>query len=292
LLGQYLGTCWAIAKRQILASNFDGLSIKASSVTNALRIFTGLFCGTLAAVMAQPASASSTQTIELYGDYTTSVAPGGSKPGPTGKYLPTVVDNGIPGYVGSNPWYAGDVLTYGAKAATPTLFFTVDPSNSGSGIETYNVTVDFKFWTGAVGGAVPSKNSTPLGSLVETATATFNYNNDTDNICWNAPAAQSSVYSSSLLSTTGTVTPCNSTTPSTSSVTNDYEQILLHLGSNYFDVDLYDWNDWDEAPEITVAWSAPPKVPEPASLALLTAGLFGLYGLAVVRRRRKANRGN
>ena len=220
--------------------------------------------------MAQPVLASPTQTIELYGDYTTSVASGGSHPGPTGtNYLPTVNDNGLKGYVNSNPWDFSEKLTYGAKAASPSLFFTLDPSNSGSGIETYTVTVDFKFWTGAVGGAVPSKYSTALGSLVETATATFNYNNDTDNICWNAPTAQSSVYSSSLLSSSGPVTACNSSTPSTSSVTNDYEQILLHLGSNYYDVDLYDWNDWDEAPEITFAWSDPPKLPEPASLALL-----------------------
>jgi len=261
-------------------------------LTKTFRIFAGLFFGALTTAMAQPAFASFTPTIELYGDYTTSVASGGSHPGPSGSYLPTFNDNGLKGYAGSNPWDFAEALTYGAKAASPTLFFTLDPSNSGNGIETYTVTVDFNFWTGTVGGAVPNKYSTPLGSLVETATATFNYNNQTDNICWNAPTVtktqNTSVYSSSLLSSSGSVVACNSSTPSNQSVTNDYEQILLHLGSNYYDVDLYDWNDWDEAPAITFAWSDPPKLPEPASLALLSAGLLGLGGL-VFRRRRKAN---
>ena len=123
-----------------------------------------------------------------------------------------------------------------------------------------------------------------IGTASDTAVATFNYftnsSLDDDNICWQ----NSSVGGTAIVSgASKLVGACGN--PG-SGLQTAYEQIEVNLGGSYYDVNLYDWNDWNETPSITFQSVAPPaRVPEPASFALLAAGLLGL-GFVVARRRR------
>lgn len=237
-------------------------------------LLAGLFSVALAAVLAEPALATVSSTVT--GNYTLPGANPGVSGVTGGDNAPTISLSGA----------LADPFT--VNSSSNGLLFTVDPAScitgsincsSNSGTETATITVDFTFY---------NSGGTAIGTASDTAQATFNYYSNTslddDNLCWQ----NSSVGGNAIvLSGTELVGTCNA---AGSHITpTGYEQIEVDLSGQYYDIDLHDWNDWDEQPQITFqSVSAPPKVPEPASLALLAGGLFGLGGLMVVRRRRKA----
>lgn len=227
-------------------------------------------------IFASPAFASN--VVDIYGTFTDSVS------GVTaGDNAPTIVQNGLQ----STKYFNVDNLTQGGSAGyavgdTNGTLFTVDPAScikgtkncsTTAGTETANINITLSFYN-STGGLI--------GTASDTAVATFNYfsntSKDDDNLCWqNSLVGGSAVVSEKLVGSCGA--------PGTGLQTA-YEQIEVNLNGSYYDVNLYDWNDWNETPSISFASIAPParKVPEPTSFALLAAGLLGL-GFVVTRRR-------
>jgi len=242
-----------------------------------------------AALSALTSPAFAITTIDMYGAFTDTVTGVTS-----GDNAPTVVLNGLQNTAyfnvdnlvqgGAAGYAVGDTeIQHGGNLSNSLpdgLLFSVDPASclkSGcpAGQETANINVSFSFYT---------STGTLIGTASDTAIATFNYftnsSLDDDNLCWqNGSVGGTAIVSgaSKLVGTCGT--------PGTGLQTA-YEQIEVNLGGSYYDVNLYDWNDWNEMPSITFqSVSAPARVPEPGSLAVLAAGLLGL-GFVVARRRR------
>ncbi|HWU27096.1 MAG TPA: PEP-CTERM sorting domain-containing protein [Rhizomicrobium sp.] len=210
-----------------------------------------------------------------------------------GDNAPAIVNNGL-----ASP-FSVDNLVAGGPAGTAQnnngLLFTVDPAGclnashcngtSSNYTETADITVNFSFY---------SPTNVLLGTLSDTALATFRYwTYQDDNFCWLDNSVSGSaglVVSHQLVNGTcggpGTGTPKNGFA---------YEQIEVNLGGILYYVDLYDWNDWDEQPNIkfqeigasqTGGQGGPTPIPEPLTLSLFGASLAGAAAL----RRRRASR--
>jgi hypothetical protein len=129
------------------------------------------------------------------------------------------------------------------------------------------------------------------------ALASFNYANETDSFCWDASKLTSSatlagatIVENKQVAGKYTCTPGglpNNVNVNTAPLSDfGFEEIIFNLGSDYFEVNLYNWFDWNMTPQITFTQIDPTTVPEPASVTLLGAGLLGLGAFA--RRRKKA----
>jgi hypothetical protein len=169
-----------------------------------------------------------------------------------------------PGTAGTAGYAVNDIV--GQSPDLPSgdpngLLFTVDPATcitgsggscvSNAGSEVADVTVNFTFY---------NSSSQPIGTLSDTALATFNYAAQDDNICWGT-ATGSAVVTSQLENG-----PCATPSPGEADQTNTYEQIEVDLGGSYYDVNLYDWNDWNEMPTITFQAIAPLECLNPIPL--------------------------
>jgi hypothetical protein len=137
-------------------------------------------------------------------------------------------------------------------------------------METDNITVTFTFWN--------STYTQKIGTVSDTALATFNYANGTDNLCWsNSTAGGTALYSSSLTGTCGA--------PGGGETSTGIEALEVDLAGSYYVVDLHDWDDWDETPQVNFKWVAAP-VPEPATWTMFLLG-FGGIGFMLRSSRRK-----
>jgi len=169
------------------------------------------------------------------------------------------------------------------------LLFTVVPAGCirgsqwgcqySTGTENATITVNFTFF---------DSHKNVIGTASDSALATFNYysnpSRDTDNLCWlNSAVSGTAVVSSMLVGTCGA--------PGTGLQTA-YEQIRLNLSGELYNLNLYDWNDWNELPKVSFQWVSKPitKAPESSSLALLAGGLAIMGGFLAFRRRRLLSR--
>ena len=243
----------------------------------------GLLVVAVTAVMAVPAFAVVQPIVDIYGSYTyglSGVTPGDNAP---------TID--LTGGLKNTKYFNVDNLVEGGNAGYAVndpngLLFTVDPtrcitgSGTGcqykSGTENATISVDFTFY---------DSHGTEIGTAYDTALATFDYfsnpSRDDDNLCWNnGSVGGTAVVSHKLVGTCGL--------PGTGLQTA-YEQIEVDLNGADYDVNLYDWNDWNEQPKISFQSIKPPvETPEPSSLTLVVGGLFAVAGFAAVRRKRLA----
>ncbi len=232
--------------------------------------------GLFTVLSAPSANAVTYNLLGTYTDSVTNVTPGDN--------APSISNDGLfRGNAAKGQYFAVDNLVpFGpAKDATTGngLLFTVEPAEclnhshcSGTSqnfTETADINVDFSFY---------STSGQLLGTVTDTALATFDYKHQTDNLCWLNGSVGGSVVQSHT--SVGTCNAPGSKLPSTG-----YEQIIMQLGNAQYAIDLYDWNDWNEQPNIKFQLLDPTvAAPEPFTLALLGAGVAGA---AAMRRRRK-----
>jgi len=271
---------------------FSQSMLGSTSVKIGHSVFGAALLASSLALVAQPAAAT---TVDFYGAYTVTETPVSPV---SGDNLPSIGYTGLVGYAHSSPPYFEVVNLVAGGAAAPAyndptaLLFSVNPASciSGSGhscsrtgTETVDITVNFTFYSKS------GSTYTSLGTMSDTALATFNYTTQEDNICW----TDSAVSGSAVVNHTSVPT-CNPPKPGGSS--DGYEQVEVDLGGLYYNVNLYDWSDWNEQPDIKfqllngcVGTGCPgltnTGVPEPLSLSLFGAGLAGTLAM---RRRKKA----
>ena len=262
----------------------------------AFRSLTGSVTGALAvallAATAVPASATVvSQPNALYVTYTDGVTNN-----TTGDTAPTLTG----GLMSGHSYFTVSGLVQGANPSEGGLLFSVNPQR-GTGIQYDVVNLSLNFYS--------SSSLSPaslLGTITDSALATFDWTHQTDNICWadtttsgNAAAhppvpsvpgvGGTAAVSHSLQN--GTCGAPGSTVPASFA----FEQIAASLGGSYYYVDLYDWWDWNEQPYIKFQYVCTPGLnncpgtfgfptPEPLTISLFGAGLAGA---AAIRRRKK-----
>lgn len=226
----------------------------------------------IAAAMALMASvaASHAQTT-ITGSYT-------AIPTGTAGYLPLINDDGA-GFQ-SSPFSLN--LTVGSPTS-PTPFLQVSPISGATGTLTGTVAVAFTF-TAAGNSSVTGVTSTPGDNVATFSGGTVNitanyelfYGNQTDCLTWSS-------------------TTCTTSLPNTD-VTNTTlgDTVVVTFADNaVLDVNLYNWSDWNMAPNISYNLASGPvqhgqtSVPEPASLAVFA---IAIAGLATLKRRRVGRR--
>lgn len=207
-----------------------------------------LISGALTAIAAQPAFATTTNlNLQSFGFSYSSVTGG----------QPTIVDNGNWDCTSNAGCVSTEPLPYtfafsgpGASVTPPDPLFVVRPSGTGSA--TIQVTFNFLY------------NSNPF-ALIENVNYLANAGTDFDSLIWQA----------------GTNGTCNGST-----VTSECTYSFGIAGQN-FAIEMDNETDWDMAEfDAATILQAPSRVPEPASIAMLGAGLLGL-GMLWRRRRQK-----
>jgi len=184
----------------------------------------------------------------------------------TGPYAPTINDDG--GAFFNSP-FAGQ-LTVG-QTTTPQTFLQVAPANAPSsiGTQTGSIQIAMKLsdiYSGTVTGVTTSAGGNVAfaagGTLYFSANYELFYGNQTDCLTWSGPSC----------SVTG-----NTNTIGETLAVSFSDGALL-------DINLYNWSDWDMAPDISfdLVSGAGVPVPEPASFAVFGAALAGF---ALIRRR-------
>jgi hypothetical protein len=125
---------------------------------------------------------------------------------------------------------------------------------------------------------------TSTGTVTATALATFYYTglgSGTDNLWWSsAVSGTNNIVVSSALINHDCGTP-GSGTPSA------YEQIEVDLSGQYCDIELHDWNDWNEAPLVIFSWVDPPsrvQEPQQSRWLVLACSAWVSSGVAVARK--------
>lgn len=206
----------------------------------------------------------STASAQLKATYTTGT-PTGNAP------LPTITDNLASPFT--------ETLSVGQSTAEISPFITVAP-NTYSNYKTPvtvsgSVAVSFSFTepTGTVTGVTSTGNIATFSGGVVTVTANYEMfytgsNSGTDCLTWSG--------------TTCTVTGNQTTIGDTIAITFSDNAV--------YDVNLYNWSDWNMQPGISFTYVTAPhttggqqSAPEPASLALFGTALSGL---GLIKRRR------
>ena len=228
---------------------------------------TRLLIATAAAFLATVSSAYATTSVTIDGTYTAVAV--AAHP----QYAPTINNDGQPFL--SSPF--STTLTVGSTT-TPSPFLQVAPVSGGSGVGTQSGSIDIAMTlTDAANSPVTSFSYTTGGNPVTLTNGVLNivanynlfYGNQTDCITFSTTTCTANDVTTTIGETI-TATLADGTTIS---------------------MNLYNWSDWNMAPNISfdpTSGPTPTPTPEPASLALFGAGLVGLF---VALRRQRAGAG-
>ena len=193
----------------------------------------------------------------------------------TGTYRPTINDDG--GSFLPSPFTEN--LTVGTTTATQ-VFLQIAPISGGSGTLTGSIGVSMKLTDAAnspvtgfytTGGGTPTTTLTN-GTLNLTAYYEIYYGNQTDCVAWNST----------------TCTPTDNTTTIGETVDATFADGAVLA------INLYNWSDWNMAPNISFDLVSGPTAmaPEPSSLAVFGGALIALSVMARRRRRQGVGSAN
>jgi hypothetical protein len=184
----------------------------------------------------------------------------------TGPYAPTINDDGGPFLSGS---FGGSLVAGQATAAE--TFLQVAPVSGPASVGTQTGSIDIAMSLSDIDSSAITGVSTSAGgnfaftnggSVYFSANYELFYGNQTDCLTWSGPSC-------SATDTTNTIG----------------ETLAVSFADGaLLDINLYNWSDWDMAPDISFDLVNGPgvPVPEPASFAIFGVALAGF---AMMRRR-------